>query len=497
MSSPAEIPYNSFIEIDRFSETAIYLQLANQLAKAIQLGYIPSGTKLLGTRQFSEIFHLHRNTIVNSFQELEAQGWIEIVPNKGSFVLSQSAQKFQKPIVPKQFSIHTYPEKTGFEFEQSILLDNPYENFDQRLFLTDGTIDHRLAELKLPAKLYSAILKRKSSISKVNQSKNNYFLKNLANYLNLTRGLHITKENILVTRSSEIALFLIAQILLKQRDFVAVTNFSYYKSNMIFQTQHARIKQIKTDEYGIDTDDLRKTCELYPIRIVYVTPHHHYPTTVTLSSQRRIELLQLSQEFGFAIVEDDYDFDFHYTNHPILPLASSNQNGMVVYTGKFGHYLAPGYRIGFIVAPKDFIVEAKKHLSILDQQVDPFIEQVLGEMIHEGEINRILKKLRKVYKERRDYFCQKLEHELSDYLSFHIPNGGLAVWINFKQPINLMELKRNCAQNDLFIPQTILYQTHHQTGIRIGFAHLTFDEIDEIITILKLEMTKETVSKVK
>ena len=222
MNSPAEIPYKSFIEIERNSDTPIYLQLANQLAKAIQLGYIPSGTKLLGTRQLSDVLHLHRNTVVNGFQELEAQGWIKIVPNKGSYVLNQSSQKFQKTIVPKQFSINSYPDKTGFQFEQSILLDNPYENFNERVYLTEGTIDHRLTELKLPAKLYSAILKRKTSISKVNLSKNDYFLKNLANYLNLTRGLHISKENILVTRSSEISLFLIAQILLKQNGYVQI-----------------------------------------------------------------------------------------------------------------------------------------------------------------------------------------------------------------------------------------------------------------------------------
>lgn len=484
MNSPAEIPYHSFIEIDRFSETPIYLQFANQFAKAIQLGHLPIGTKLLGTRQLSVIFNLHRNTIVNGFQELEAQGWIEIVPNKGSYVLSQSTQKFQKTIIPKQFSINSYPEKTGFDFEQSILLDNPYEDFNERLFLTDGTLDHRLAELKIPAKLYSAILKRKTSISKINQSKNEYFLKNLANYLNLTRGLHISKENILVTRSAEISLFLIAQILLKQNEFVAISDLSYYKSNMIFQTQHSKIVQIKTDEFGLDTNDLRKLCEQQSIRFVYVTPHHHYPTTVALSSQRRIELLQLSQEFGFAIVEDDYDFDFHYNNHPILPLASTDQNGMVVYTGKFGNYLAPGYRIGFIVAPKNFIQEAQKHLSILDQQVDPFIEQTLGEMINEGEINRVLKKLRKVYRERRDYFCSRLKTELGQYLHFNIPTGGLAVWIQFNQSINLMELKKNCAKNGLFIPQTILYQTKNLTAMRIGFANLDETEMNHIIDIL-------------
>jgi GntR family transcriptional regulator/MocR family aminotransferase len=488
MNSPAEIPFNSFIEINRKSETAIYLQLANQFAKAIQLGYLPSGTKLPGTRQLSLIFNLHRNTIVASFQELEAQGWIEIVPNKGSFILNQSIQKEQKVNSLSDYSIHFYPKKTGFSFDQSILLDHPYESFTERLYLTDGTIDHRLAELKIPAKLYSTILKRKTSVGKINQTKNDYFLKNLANYLNLTRGLNITKDNILVTKSSEITLFLIAQIILKKNDFVAITDLSYYKSNMIFQTQSVNIKQIKTDEFGLDTNHLREVCKTFPIRMIYLSTHHHYPTTTTLSSERRIELLQLSQEFGFVIIEDDYDFDYHFTNHPILPLASTEQNGMVIYTGKFGDYLAPGYRISFLIAPKNFVQEAKKHLSILDQQFDPFIEQVLGEMINEGEIHRILKKLRKEYKERQQYFYDKLKNELQNSIDFIQPTGGLAIWVSFKNRINLMELKKNCAENGLFIPQTILYQNKSKTAMRIGFAHLNYTEIDEVITILKKEL---------
>lgn len=491
MDSPAEIPFNSFIKIERNTETSIYLQLANQMAKAIQLGYLPIGTKLPGTRQMSTIFNLHRNTIVASFQELESQGWIKIIPNKGSFVLNQTAHKFQKIDTNQTYNINSYSNKTGFSFEKSFLLDHPYENFTQRLYLTDGTVDPRLAELKTPAKLYSTILKRKSSIRKINQSQNDYFLNHLTNYLNLTRGLHLSKKNILVTRSAEISLFLIARILLKENDFVAVSNMSYYKSNMIFQTQHVKIKQIKTDENGIDTSDLREICEKFTIRMLYLTPHHHYPTTVTLSSERRIELINLSKEFGFVIIEDDYDFDFHYSNHPILPLASTDQNGMVIYTGKFGNYLAPGYRVGFLIAPENFIEEAKKHLYILDQQVDPFIEQVIGEMIDEGEIHRVLKKLRKEYKERRDYFCNNLINHFKNQLSFTLPKGGLAVWINWNIPINLMQLKTDAEKYDLHIPQTILYQTHDTIGMRIGFAHLTFDEIDEIISILKKCVSKQ------
>ena len=121
MDSPAEIPFNSFIEIDKNSETSVYLQLSNQIAKAIQLGFLPSSTKLPGTRQMSQLFNLNRNTIVAGFQELEAQGWIEIVPNKGSFILNHSKKSFKNPEINGSISIKSYPTKTGFDFEKSIL----------------------------------------------------------------------------------------------------------------------------------------------------------------------------------------------------------------------------------------------------------------------------------------------------------------------------------------------------------------------------------------
>lgn len=489
MNSPVEIPFNSFIKINRKSEKAIYLQLADEFAKAIQLGYLPSGTKLPGSRQLSSIFNLHRNTIVACLQELELQGWIKIIPNKGSYILTYNASyKFQKIDENEKHSENSYPKEAGFHFEKSILLDNPYESYTEKLYLTDGIIDNRLAELKIPAKLYSSILKRKTSFLKINQTENEYFLKNLANYLNLTRGLHISKENIVVTKNAEMILYIISQMLLNKDDCVAITDLSYYKTNMIFQTKNVKIKQVSVDENGMDMKALKIICENNPIRIVFVTPHHHYPTTVTLSLERRIELINLSKEFGFIIIEYDYDFDFHYSNRPILPLASTNQNGMVIYIGKFGSYLASGYHAGFMIAPENFIQETKKHLSIINQEVDPFIEQVLGEMIDDGEINRILKKLRKIYKERGDYFYDKIKSELDEFIDVNKPSGGLAIWVSFKDKINLMQLKKICSKHGLFIPQTLLYQTKKTTSIRIGFGHLNFEEIDETIAILKLSI---------
>ena len=218
--------------------------------------------------------------------------------------------------------------------------------------------------------------------------------------------------------------------------------------------------------------------------MLYLTPHHHYPTTVTLSAKRRLELLNLANEYGFIILEDDYDYDFHYDKSPILPLASADTNGMVIYIGSFGKSLVPGFRTGFIVAPENLMIEMRKYLGIIDRQGDVLMEHVLGEMIAEGEINRYLKKSLKIYQERRDYFVSLLEQNLGEYIDFQKPSGGLAVWMKWKIPVNLMQLSRNCAQNNLFIPKTLLYQNKNLTAMRLGFGNLNLTEMDKSIEIL-------------
>lgn len=218
--------------------------------------------------------------------------------------------------------------------------------------------------------------------------------------------------------------------------------------------------------------------------MLYLTLHHHYPTTVTLSERRRLELFNLANEFGFNILEDDYDYDFHYDKSPILPLASADTNGMVIYIGSFGKSLAPGFRTGFIVAPVNLMIEMRKYLGIINRQGDVLMEYVLGHMISEGEINRYMQKSLKIYKERRDYFSRLLQENLGDFLNFKNPSGGLAFWIEWKPPINLVRLAKNCAKDNLFIPRTLLYQNKELTAMRIGFGNLNFLEMNTCVEIL-------------
>lgn len=488
MGSPVLLSLSSFVQLDRNSSTPIFVQLTQQIINGIQRGFLVVGSKMPGTRQVSKTLDLHRNTIIAAYDELQAQGWIDIVPNKGTFILQQIKAKAPLLSMHNPISSAQYPVKTGFEIYTSNILDNPFEENTASYFFSDGTTDIRLTQVKSLSLQYSSSMNRKGSLKRMShyQKEGNLFFKEqLSNYLNLSRGLHISKENLLITRSSEMSLYLIAKVLLREHDKVIVAELSNFAANMTLLQAGAHLETIPLDQDGICVESLKQKLQQSRIRMLYLTPHHHYPTTVTLSAQRRLDLLQLANKYSFIIVEDDYDYDFHYEKAAILPLASADLNGMVIYTGAFGQSLAPAFRTGFIVAPSNVIQEMNKYLGIIDRQGDIIMQQALGEMIEEGEIHRDLKKSVKVYKERRDTICEMLGHILPDQVSFRAPTGGLALWLEFPQNPSLLAIKKACLKKDLFIPRHTLYQNKKLCAMRLGFGHMDVLEMEHNLHILK------------
>ncbi|WAC39655.1 PLP-dependent aminotransferase family protein [Pedobacter sp. SL55] len=485
MSSPARVPFLSFIQLDRNSKTPIYLQLAQQLVNAIQRGYLLPGSKIPGSRTLSDLLQLHRKTVIAAYQDLHHQGWIAIEANKGAYVMDHQRKTTERPY-DALVSLASYPLQTGYHFKQSNVLDNLFELSECTYQFNDGSADIRLTEIKQLSSLYSANLKRKSTLRKLSnpllasqQAKDQ-----LSNYLNSSRGLHIGKNNLLVTRSTEMSLYVVAKLIIAPKDVVIVGELSLFTANMIFHEAGAQVQTIAVDEHGIDVEQLATKLKTTKIRAVYITPHHHYPTTVSLGAQRRVQLLQLAKTYGFIIIEDDYDYDFQYEKSTIMPLASADVDGMVIYVGSFGKSLSTSFSSGFVVAPKNFIEEMQKYLSILDGQGNVVMEQVLAEMIAEGDMHRHLKKSLKVYQERRDHCCKLIETLFGNKVSFTIPKGGLAVWLRWNIPISLMQLSKICKQHQLFIPKNLLYQNRKTTAIRIGFGNLTIDEMQSSLKIM-------------
>ncbi len=483
LASPVSDLLQRIITLERASSIAIFIQIANQITSAVQQGLLAPGQKMPGTRALAGVLNVHRNTITAAYEELYALGWLLIEPNKGAFVASEL------PVIGRgKGELLDYPAQTGFSFKTSIILDHFTENNICDYLFTDGTPDIRLTQLKDLSRLYTANMKRKSNRKKMSyyfQEGSKYFKRHLCDYLKVTRGLKITAENILVTRSVEMNLFIISSILLQPHDYVVVPDPGYFAANMAFRKHTKNVLTVPVDEDGLNIAELEKLCQQCPVRMVYAIPQNHYPTTVNLSAARRMALVQLSQQYGFIIVEDDHDYDFHYEQQQMLPLATADSAGMVVYIGSFGKSLVPGFRTGFIVAPQNLMREMRKFLGIIDRQGDVLMEQALGEMIEEGVLQKHIKKSIKVYKERRDKMAELLQSELGAWIKFTPPAGGLAFWVVFRKQVNLARLKEQCAINNLFLPRNILYQNKQLAAMRLGFGHLEEREIPVVINILK------------
>ncbi len=177
----------------------------------------------------------------------------------------------------------------------------------------------------------------------------------LSVYLNETRGLKITADNILITRGTIMGLYLVSTGLLQSGDNVVVGELGWGGANMNFLQSGSNVLKVPVDEHGLVVEALEQLCKNQSVRLVYVTSHHHYPTTVALRADRRLKLLQLAEVHGFIIFEDDYDYDFHYLSKPLLPLASADRAGMVLYCGSFTKTISPAFRVGYLVGPENVI----------------------------------------------------------------------------------------------------------------------------------------------
>ncbi|WP_288956567.1 PLP-dependent aminotransferase family protein [uncultured Polaribacter sp.] len=485
-------PYKTSFQIDRKTNQALYLQLSNQFIQLIKERKLVPETKLPGSRVLSELLGVHRKTIVACYEELLLQGWVESVPKKGTFVnsklpkLNQQSFNADKEILLK--------ESVGFQFYKNNDLERKYfKHQDGFMYLNDGVSDARLTPTEDLARTYRRICSRKNIYEEMSYGSlfGNEKLRNtLANYLNKTRGLNINKDNILITRGSQMGIFLSAKLLLQKEDTIIVGKTNYTSADATFLQTKANLLRVTVDENGLVSDEIEQICQQQSIKGVYVTSHHHHPTTVTLSAERRIHLLNLSKKYNFAIIEDDYDYDFNYNHSPILPLASHDTNGNVIYIGSVCKTVAPVYRIGYLIAAKEFVNEAANHRRFIDRQGDALLELAFEDFIKSGDLDRHINKVMKVYKARRDLFCQLLKEKFSDVFSFEIPKGGMAVWVKLNDTYSWGNISEIARKNKLEIGEWQRYDSYGlgHNSIRIGFATYNEEEIYELIGRLSKTM---------
>lgn len=305
-------------------------------------------------------------------------------------------------------------------------------------------------------------------------------------FLNDSRGLNISEREIMMTRGGKMPLYLAANILINKGDIVALSDKSDTLPIEIIEHAGGDVIYIHTDGEGIDPAHLEEVLRKTKIKMLYLVPHCHYPTTVVMGAERRRRLLELMIAFDFWIVEDDYAYDFHYQNSPILPLASSAHNGKVVYIGSFDKIISPSVGLGFFVASPEIITKAIHLQGLIDQNGDAQMEHLLLTMMENRGIERQIMRCRKIYAHRCDLICELLRENLGHLIKFDKPKAGLAVYIKFEDRFPLGRFVKDSSDFGLFFNGTLVDNFAHrpEKAIRLGFASLTIKEMETAVEIM-------------
>jgi GntR family transcriptional regulator/MocR family aminotransferase len=487
------LPWKTIINIQEDCDTPVYLQIANSVIREMKKGRIGPGIKLPGTRAMAEILDVHRKTMVRAYEELDAQGWIEMRPSQGTFT-SKSLPEIAPRRLVREEKRNTYPQQTGYPVKPVSHVHKPAAASRHINGFHDGP-DVRLIPFEELGRAYKSVLTRPANLkylSYVDAAGVQLFRKTLSDYLNGSRGVQTTYENIMITRGCQMALYLIARLLFNKGDIVVVGETNYYYADHAFINAGANLQRVPVDDHGIDVDAIEKLCRKKKIKAMYVTSHHHFPTTVTLTASRRIKLLQLAEQYGFIIIEDDYDYDFHYHSSPILPLVSADTKGMVIYIGTLSKNISPAIRTGYIMAPKNLIDELCRLRQIVDTQGDPVLELMLVELFRDGVIKRHMKKVLHQYRDRRDFMCSMLQERLGDVIEFKKPDGGLAIWAKFDKSIHLPTLSAELRKKEVILSPGIIHDTGPVSlnSTRMGFAWMTQNEAAHAIEVLEKTIRK-------
>jgi len=471
------------LPLERQRGVPLFQQIARAIAADIRRGRLRPGDPLPGTRTLARALGVQRLTVVSAFDDLIAEGWLVSHPASGTFVSRDLPDPKPRRFAPQRTPNPAPPNRAGYDLLAAPEPELPYDVPRGSLLFAPSRPDVRLAPGALIGRAYRrAIGKPGGALLSYAAPEGHPRLRDaLAAMLASTRGLAATSANVLVTRGSQMAISLLARALVRPGDVVAVEELGYRPAWETFRLAGARVVGVPVDKDGIRIDRLERAIADHGVRAVYVTPHHQFPTTVTLSAGRRMKLLDLARDHRFAIFEDDYDHEFHYDGRPVLPLASVDSAGVVVYIGTLSKVLAPGLRLGYIVAPVPLIERIAAHRSYVDTQGDQVLEYAIAELLEDGAIQRHVRRMRREYRARRDVLVAALRDELADDLTFTVPAGGIALWARARRALDVDAWARAARARGAVIVTGSAYTLDGRAEpcVRLGFASLNAKELQE------------------
>lgn len=488
------------IILDQKASAPLYRQLYGRLRASILAGQLEAGTRLPSTRVLASSLGVSRTTTALAYELLLLEGYLESRVGDGTRVARlQPEQMFQGKRkthgLDAPDSSATLP--AAFAQRGQALIEMPYpEGFygeqarrGTNLFLV-GQPDMTF----FPYEIWARMLARHARHSLQAVSSYQYvqgylpLRQAIATHIGVTRGVHCSPDQIILTTGTQGALDLIARMLLDPGDSAWVEDPGYSGARGALLAAGAKLTAVPVDEQGINVEAGR---HLRPeARLAIVTPSHQFPTGVTMSLSRRLALLEWSREAHAWIVEDDYDSEYRFSGRPLEALHGLDRAGRVLYIGTFSKVLFPSLRLGYLVAPPELLaglITAQRFIAVHL----PLLEQLaLADFLAEGYYARHVRRMRQLYNERRDTLVDALRRELGDTLDVTVPEAGmhLAVWLPSSMSAQAVA-SRAAASGVHILPISHFSQRSlPRDGLLLGFASASPQELRAGVQTLALAL---------
>lgn len=458
------------IVLDRSLPQSLHQQIYEQCRAGILSGRFRRGERLPSSRAFADVYGVSRLTVTTAYDQLLAEGYFETRHGSGTFVSSELPDDAIRPLpvtgtrrtsTAQSIRLSRYGSRLGsIQRLPPATMPLNLSNTGPDLSRFPFTQWHRLISRHLRRGL-PALFDQWAPPGGLEALR-----RAIASHLARTRAVRCSPEQVIIVSGSQQALDLCTRVLLDPGDEAAVENPGYAGVRQLLLAHGASLRTLDVTDSGASTSGLTRTT-----RVIHVTPSHQFPTGVPMSLARRLEMIQWSRAYGTLILEDDYDSEYRYNGPPLPAMQSLADGASVIYIGTFSNVMFRGLRIGYLVVPSELVSPFTSAKWMADRHTTLLEQAALADFLDEGHLERHIRRMRRLYKFRRDVLIHSLDRYFHDETTVRGDAAGLHLTVRFRDGIGLAA---RAKRNGVYLASTGIYYVSNAppNEFILGFAAL-------------------------
>lgn len=455
-----------YINLDKEQKEPLYIQLYSNIKLNIQNGNIQAGSKLPSIRKLSSDLNISKTTVENAYSQLCAEGYITNKPQSGFYTADAATSNIKSTYLPHISEAGSPSAVWKYDF-------------------TGKSVDIGDISLKLWKKYIRYIINCDYLITSYGDPQGEQRLRQaLSKYSYSVRGVTADCSEIVIGAGTQPLLYILCGILRQHYgNTIAVENHGFSYAERVFADCNYSVVKAEADRSGIDVDFLKNT----GARILLINPSGNLQNGKTLKVSRRNELLHWAEENDGIIIEDDYNGELKYSSKPVPAMQGSNKN-RVVYIGSFSKLLLPSVRIGYMVLSPELLGCYTANKGKYNQTASKMEQLALAKYISDGQMERSLRRLRKIYKDKSEFTLKQLK-QISKFAKVTLLEASLSVNIKLNNPVDLDKLKKLLCENKI----KAIFRDNDNSSFSISFSGIEKSSIEKGISIIG-EIIKSLVS---